>query len=240
MNRKMRKIHRSMGAVIALFVIVLSVTGILLNHTSDFKLDQRYFTYDWLLAHYGVAEREPDTVFRVDSHIVSQFGEQVFLDANPIVKEPARLLGAVSLEDTFVIATEQALLLFTQDGEFIEKMTSSVGIPPNIQNIGLYHGDPVVQTRAGLWRSDFLLEQWENLSLEGVGWSLASSMPQSVSDELNRYFYGKGISAERVVLDIHNGRLFGQYGVWLLDVVAILLVVLSITGIWMWLKRMAK
>ena len=42
MNRRMRSLHRSMGAAIALFVLLLSITGILLNHSSDLKLDKRY------------------------------------------------------------------------------------------------------------------------------------------------------------------------------------------------------
>lgn len=238
MNRKMRRIHRILGATIALFVLLLASTGILLNHTSDLKLDQRYLTWNWLLNHYGVTKIEPDTVFYLDNKVISQFGQQVFIDATPVLQESSLLKGGINLGEMFVLATEQALLLFTADGEFVEKITSSMGIPAMIQNIGLFHGEPVVQTRDGLWRSDFMLEQWEKLSLQGVGWSVPQPMPESVEQQLQQYFHGKGITVERVVLDIHNGHILGHYGPWLLDAIGALLLILSLTGIWMWLRRL--
>jgi hypothetical protein len=51
----MRSLHRSLGALIAIFVIILAATGILLNHSSQLKLDEEYLTWPWLLEHYGVA-----------------------------------------------------------------------------------------------------------------------------------------------------------------------------------------
>ncbi|MDT8371764.1 MAG: PepSY domain-containing protein [Gammaproteobacteria bacterium] len=234
----MRRIHRILGATIALFVLLLASTGILLNHTTDLNLDQRYLTWNWLLNHYGVTKLEPDAVFLIDNKVISQFGQQLFVDAMPVVQESRPLKGGISQEETFVVATDQALLIFTEDGEFVEKMTSSSGVPAMIQNIGLYHGEPVVQTRDGLWRSDFMLERWERLSLQGVGWSVPEPMPASVAEKLQLYFHGKGISIERVVLDLHNGHILGQYGPWLLDGIGALLLILSLTGIWMWVKRL--
>jgi len=238
MNRRMRRIHRILGAAIALFVLMLASTGILLNHTTGLKLDQRYLTWSWLLSHYGVSEIEPDAVFMIDNKVISQFGQQVFVDAKPVIQESRLLKGGVSQGETFILATDQALMIFTADGEFVEKMTSSTGVPAMIQNIGLFHGDPVVQTRDGLWRSDFLLEQWEKLSLEGVGWCVPQPMPDSVAEQLQQYFYGKGVSVERLVLDVHNGHILGQYGPWVLDAIGLLLLILSLTGIWMWAKRL--
>ena len=93
MNRRMRRIHRILGAAIALFVLLLATTGILLNHTSDLKLDQRYLTWDWMLSHYGISELNPDAVFLIDNKVISQFGQQVFIDATPVLQESRPLKG---------------------------------------------------------------------------------------------------------------------------------------------------
>ena len=79
MNRRMRSLHRSMGAIVALFVLMLAITGVLLNHTSDFKLDKQYLTWEWLLAHYGINNIEADAVYLLDTKVISQFDQQVFL-----------------------------------------------------------------------------------------------------------------------------------------------------------------
>ncbi|NQY27115.1 MAG: PepSY domain-containing protein [Piscirickettsiaceae bacterium] len=237
MNRRMRSLHRGMGAAVALFVLMLAITGVMLNHTSDFELDEQYLTWDWLLSHYGINTVSPDAVYLLDTYVISQFGQQVFVNATPVVDVQQAVLGGVSLEYLLVLATADALILLTPEGEFIEKMGASAGVPQDIQNIGWYHGAPVIQTRDGIWRSDFMLDQWEKISLQGVGWSVPQPMPESVEKELATYFHGKGISIERFVLDLHNGRLLERYGIWLLDILAGLLIVLSLTGIWMWLRR---
>ena len=237
MNRRMRSLHRSMGAVVALFVLMLASTGVLLNHSSELKLDKQYVTWGWLLHHYGLANVQADAVYLLDQNAISQFGNQIFVDAKPVTHSERPLLGGVVLDDLIVLATDDALLLLTPDGEFIERMGTAANVPPMIQNIGLFHGDPVIQTRDGMWRSDFLLDQWERVSLQGVGWSLPQSMPESIDVELAEYFHGKGVTVEQLLLDIHNGRILGQYGVWLLDLLGLLLLVLSITGLWIWSRR---
>jgi len=226
-----------MGAIVAIFVLMLASTGILLNHTSDLDLDKRYLTWGWLMEHYGIGTVEPDAVYLLDRHTVSQFGPQVFIDTIPVTQSHVPILGGIVIDDLMVLATQDALLLFTPEGEFIEQMGESVGVPSLIQNIGLFHGDPVVQTRNGQWRSDFMLDQWEQLSLDGVGWSEPQAMPASLEDDLASYFRGKGISVERVVLDVHSGDILGKYGTWFADLLGAFLVLISMTGLWLWARR---
>lgn len=237
MNHRMRSLHRSMGAAIALFVLLLSITGILLNHSNDFKLDKHYLTWPWLLKHYGVSNVQADTVYLLDKFVISQFGSEIFVDAKPVTSVQRPLLGGIALDEIMVLATDDALILLNSDGEFIERMGGAAGVPPMIQNIGLFHGNPVIQTREGMWRSDFMLDKWEEISLQGIGWSVPSLMPDSIQNELVNYFHGEGVTVEHFLLDVHNGRILGSLGVWLLDLLGILLTFLSLTGIWMWLRR---
>lgn len=233
----MRKLHRKIGPIIALFVLLLSVTGILLNHSSDLALDKRYLTWNWLLEHYNIASVDPDVTYLLGRKTISQFGSEVFVDAKPVTHINRPLLGGIMLDDLMVLATDDTLILLNYDDEFIERMGATAGVPPNIQNIGLFHGEPIVQTRDGLWRSDFLLNQWERISLQGVGWSIPLNMPDSVEEELASYFHGKGISVERFILDLHNGRIIKTAGTYLLDLIGILLIMLSLTGLWIWIRR---
>ena len=45
------------------------------------------------------------------------------------------------------------------------------------------------------------------------------------------------LSLDRLLLDLHSGRLFGKTGVYLMDAAAIGLLLLSITGLIVWLRR---
>jgi hypothetical protein len=230
----MRSLHRSVASVVFVFVIILSVTGILLNHTSELKLDQRYLRMPWLLEHYEINQVKPDAVFLLDGKVFSQFGDQLFVDAVPVSHIYRPLLGGVVIDEIYILATDDALILLNPDGEFVERMGAESGVPPMIQNIGLFHGDPVLQTRDGMWLSDFLLDSWELVSLEGVGWSVPEPMPDSVEKDLVTYFHGYGVTFEQVVLDIHNGRIIKKFGVWVLDAVGVLMILLSLSGLWLW------
>jgi len=238
MNRRMRSLHRSMGVAVAIFLLLFAATGVMLNHSAQFQLNQRYISWGWLMGHYGIGKVEPDGVFLLDNKIISQFDTQLFIDATPLTHIDRPILGGITLDDLIVLATDQALVLLTREGEFIERMGAEAGVPAPIQNIGIYHGEPVIQARSGMWRSNFMLDKWEPMSLHGVSWSKPHPMPDSVSRELKTFFYGKGVSVEQLLIDIHNGRILGTLGVWLVDIIGILLVVLSFTGLWMWGKRL--
>ncbi len=47
-TKLLHKLHRYFGLTAALFVVVLAVTGILLNHTESPRLKDRYLTQSWL------------------------------------------------------------------------------------------------------------------------------------------------------------------------------------------------
>ncbi len=38
------------------------------------------------------------------------------------------------------------------------------------------------------------------------------------------------------MLDLHNGRIFGGFGVFLIDAAAVLFLILAVTGVWMWAR----
>jgi uncharacterized iron-regulated membrane protein len=37
-----------------------------------------------------------------------------------------------------------------------------------------------------------------------------------------------------VLLDLHSGRIVGGWGIYLVDIIALLFIIIAITGIWMW------
>jgi hypothetical protein len=53
--------HRWVGFASALFLVILSLTGLLLNHTEFFKLDAVQVRNDFILSRYGM---EPATSVR--------------------------------------------------------------------------------------------------------------------------------------------------------------------------------
>jgi uncharacterized iron-regulated membrane protein len=68
-------------------------------------------------------------------------------------------------------------------------------------------------------------------------WAKSSIVPDTVTASLLKQHKGKGLPWERVVLDLHSGRIVGLAGVYFMDLIALLLIFLSVSGITLWAKR---
>jgi hypothetical protein len=238
MNHRVKRLVWLMLWPLAFLIVCQILAGLLLNHSKQLHLDQHHLSWDGLRSFYGISEKTPDAVFLIDNKIISQFGSQLFVDATPVTTVQRPLKGAIMLDEVIVLATDQALILLSLQGEFLDRLHAESGIPAPIQNIGLYHGEPVIQARNGMWRSDFLLDSWEPVSLLGVSWSKSYPMPEQLARELESYFYGKGIPVRQLLTDFRSGQLLGPVGIWLNDVLAVLLLLLFFTGFWVWGRKL--
>jgi hypothetical protein len=64
-----------------------------------------------------------------------------------------------------------------------------------------------------------------------------ATLPQALAQQLEQHQSGPSISLETVILDLHSGRFFGQFGVLFIDLIGILICILSVTGLIAWINR---
>ena len=235
-------LHRYGGIASAFLVLVVCATGLLLNHTDDLNLSKKMVGSEWLLDWYGI-ELPSAISFSSEDHYASQINQSIYLDATPIQGSYTHIQGAISSNNTVLIATTDQLIVLTTEGTLIETLGVQHGIPGDIDSIGVLHNEKfVLKTNKELWVADKELLGWEkiNTATDGVIWSGATTLPPTLLNTVNKHYRGTGLSLERILLDLHSGRIFGSAGVWLGDTVAILFMLLAMTGIWMWFKTRRK
>jgi len=66
---------------------------------------------------------------------------------------------------------------------------------------------------------------------------MATPLPKPLQEKLKAQASGPSVSLETVILDLHSGRFFGQFGVLFIDLIGLLVCFLSITGLIAWIKR---
>ena len=81
---------------------------------------------------------------------------------------------------------------------------------------------------------------WDVIINEGIKWTEEYSLSDDEREQLLVAYRGNGLKLERVILDLHSGRIFGQYGIYLMDAAAIALLWLSLSGLWVWNSRRRK
>jgi hypothetical protein len=230
--------HRRLGIVSALFVIMLVITGLLLNHTNRLELEHTYVQGSLLLQMYNIHPQQPPTGFHAGQHWISQVGERIYFDRIEVLDNVDQLIGAVVIDDEIVIAHDGRLLITDNRGGIIEYLGGTEGVPAGMRKVGVSNtGLLVIRGSHGDYQVKLKELDWHEEDVIAAIWSSSENIPDSLQTELLQLYRGKGLPYERVVQDIHSGRILGNWGVIIVDAAAILFFLLAISGVWMWCTK---
>lgn len=229
--------HRRVGIVSALLALWLALTGIALNHTDDFSLDERYVSGEALLSWYGVTVPDEVRSFRVGEHWISQIGERLYFNASEVKGDYGALLGAVATPDAIVVAIDGHLLLLTPAGEKLELLGAVHGVPAAMSAIGLKGQQVIVRGAHGNYLADAQLQQWRPSNAAPAAWAQPTTTPAELRQQLLDRYRSRVLTWERVMRDLHSGRLLGRFGYLVMDVAAVGFIILAGTGVWLWSRR---
>ena len=233
--------HRYIGLSAALFVMVLSATGLALNHTESLHMDSTHVQSELLLDWYGIHAPEDLGSYSAGSVLITEVNERVFRDSEIIDDVLVPLVGAIGYLDLIVIAGLDQLTLLNREGELIETIGSAAGVPAGMKAIGITtDGAIAIKAAHGYYLTDENLLEWIETDAVEATWSTLSDTPPELVQALQASYRGNGLPLERVVLDLHSGRLLGDAGVLLVDAAAILFLLLAMSGVWLWSRRRAS
>lgn len=236
--RALRRWHRRVGIAVAFFALLLSVTGIALNHAAALDLYETKLRAGWLLDWYGIrgidgpivaAEAGGLWVAIADGHIFA--GGKIAGEV-----DDASLVGAAEGDGIVAAGGGTHLFLFTPAGDLVETLDETV-LPGSIARIGTSEGTVAIETEdGGLYVADASLATWR-AGTGPVGWSRTAPLPKAQQRALQAAIRGEGLPLYRLLLDIHSGRFFTGAGPFAMDLAALALIALSATGLWVWLKQ---
>jgi len=176
--------------------------------------------------------------FAVDNHWVSVAGSQLYLNGQ-YISDISKGLGAVAGNHMLIVAAGEELLLLRPTGELIERIPWESIDKSTIQSIGqLANGNVVVRSSQRLWLADAQLLNWTLLedTINTPVWSSPKPAPKTVLAMIRQHYQGDGLSLERIVLDLHSGRIFGPIGTFAYDLMALVVGFLAISGMVLWFR----
>ena len=83
------------------------------------------------------------------------------------------------------------------------------------------------------------LSEKESSATNRLVWASEQALPKSLSASLTKSF-SPSLPLERIVLDLHSGRFFGSNGPLVMDTVALLLIILSLSGVWIYIRSVRR
>lgn len=239
--RTVRHWHARLGALAALFFILMVVTGLALNHTSSLQLNQRTVSTPWLMAWMGLRTELPSQGYHVGEQYLVSTDEKTLLGDKHLVNVRSLVLGAVAWNGMVAVADHNTLYLYDSQGSLVDHMSAENLPQQSLLGLGLMGDVLVLKTAKGNFKTADALH-WQLLtdteaSAKNLTWAMPSALPSTMHAVLMTHF-APSVSLERVILDLHSGRMFGNYGPLLMDAVAIILLGLAISGVWMYFRVM--
>ena len=165
-------------------------------------------------------------------HRATLLGGRLFLDGRDVGQRETTLTGIAALGPVTLVGGEQDVYLFTSEGEFIEAIELGSMLTGPVEQVGRA-GDRVILRSAGkLCQSDPDVAAFEVTDeVTAEYWSAGTPPDAEETAALEAAWRGQGLTVERVLLDLHSGRILSKTGPVLMDLVAVFLIVLSVSGL---------
>lgn len=228
--------HRWCGALAAVFVVLLAVTGILINHAHTLGWDHRALKSKWLLSLYGVKMQVPADGAFVEGAWYVQIADHLYREERSVGACAGGLSGVVRVSpEAVAVQCVDALYLLTPEGELIERLD---GQPEPMLGIALSGERLLTKGSSSMWVVDMDVGEWSAVAPDvSITWSPLVSIPNDVAERWRLMSAPADLTWERLLLDLHSGRLFGRVGEVVVDIAGLLMVFLAATGVWALLTR---
>ena len=234
-RKLLRKIHRWVGLLSALWLIQLAITGLLLQHADDLKLTTTHVSSPAVLKWFGYGSRAQiwqygdQTFYQIDG-VVGFGGLQVDL-SSPVIAAVNGL--KVDAQTQWVVATSSALYWFNPQGEIRLQLDDFDGVPTPISGLSIQDNSITVLVE----------NQWYVMQADKE-FAVTSQHPESIhtgrsmtAKEQNQYFAAAlkdKLSYDKVLHGIHAGI---QGSKWLNSLSALALLFLCLSGIYLFFKH---
>lgn len=230
-QKSLRRWHRWVGYSSLFFVMILSITGLILNRSEYLNLNQITVQNDFVASLYGQSPNAPPIHFNTGDNWISWLEGRVYLNGKLLARNTDRLMGGAILDDLIIIGTKNSLSLHMKDGSLVETLDSS-SLPGQITAIGQSEtGRIIIETSDGNFIADDDFISWEKTSDKLPPSSDPAVLaPEQVTQDIMQDFKGQGVTLSRIMLDLHSGNIMGSYGSYIMDLAALSLIFLGITG----------
>ncbi|MFC0017000.1 PepSY domain-containing protein [Roseibacillus persicicus] len=230
-----RQYHRWLGLALALPLLWLCVTGVILNHSAELRLDQRTLSSPFLNRLYlDLPKRDEGKTLAVGKRQVTQWGDDLFLDEG-LLPLSGELIGAISLGPNLLLGTRDHLYLLGPNGELIDSL-GEASLPEHPLKALIANPEAVLVTEEGSYALDGDLLDFPAAETPGDAepkfLSLADSEQDVLAKELELTLIAQSpVSFYRVLLDLHKFAFLGGLGKWVLTLSTLGLIVLLATGL---------
>jgi hypothetical protein len=232
LRKVFRKIHRWVGLISALWLLQLTITGLLLQHADSFKLTTTYINSPTILQWFDYGQRQQ--AWDVDDLTIFQLDDQAKIN-DSIINIPSPLVGVGHTGSNWVLATANTLYWLNQQGEIINQMDDFDGLPTPVQKMTATYESINIQVNHRWAEINDGIISWHPTTpdIEATKAIQARKLTSSEQGELFSSLLGNKLSYDKVLHGIHSGIKSSS---WMNTLSALALLYLCFSGIYLFFK----
>ena len=237
----LKKLHKIIGLSVCLIVIHLSITGIILMNPSTFKLQDTYFKNRYISSLYDMYTVADVRALEAAEEDLGIIKSKAIVSDMVIETGINNILGALKADNLIFVLNNKKIILIQESDYGLEIIKDKI-IPFTALSIGKGNDNILIK---GLEDKFYILNENLSFSLVKNNDIEFNEIPLVLpEEEIARYYLlqvqGPGIQALRLFADLHNGRFFGPFVMFIFAITSILVIFLSISGSYMTIKPSIK
>lgn len=229
-KRRSRPLHRWLGALAAVPLVWVLVTGFILNHSEDFGLEDKRVSNSLVLNLYGMTPKWDPVLYQAGPVNLVHWDGVNFLNSTTIdlAAEP---LGVAYANGQIIVASSESVSIFNQTGELLETL-DELSLPSlPIIGIGTTRNGVAIKNGEAWWEGDRDWIEFSKVASAEMSVKSVSSVSEGDRKLLAAEWAGGGLPASRVVLDLHAGHFLGDFAKYFYDLVIVCTLWLIGTGL---------
>ena len=215
---KLRKLHKYLGFAFSIFILHLTVTGILLTYPKTFNIEDTYISNFFILKKYNMdTYREVKGLVNIEDEVVI-IKNNIYLNSKFVDKfsnEIINILYQKNENKIIVLSKSNIGLYFFEniDNELEIIDIISIENTKKIEHLGLsLSGNKVFLKNDS---DHYYLDNNYQLKLlneieKNVKWSNTNKINKKLAKYYLSIHQGKGVSLTRILTELHNGKFFGS------------------------------
>ena len=215
---KLRKFHKYLGFAFSIFILHLTVTGILLTYPKTFNIEETYLSNFFILKKYNMdTHREVYGLSNIEDEVII-IKNNIYINSKFVDKFRNEIINILyqKKENKIIVLSKSTIGIY-----FFEKIDSELEIKDiisientnKIKYLGLNLSDDIIFLKNDNEYYNFddnYLLRLANVKDKNIKWSNISTIDKKLAKYYLNIHQGKGVSLTRVLTELHNGKFFGS------------------------------
>ena len=215
---KLRKLHKYLGFAFSLFILHLTVTGILLTYPKTFNIEETYISNFFILKKYNMdTYKEVKGLVNIEDEVVI-IKNNIYLNSKFVDKFSDEIINVLyqKKEKKIIILSKSIIGIYffeNIDGALEIKDIISLENTKKMKDLGLnLSGDIIFLKNDSEYYNlnDNYLLKLVNEKDKNIKWSNISKIDKDLAKYYLNIHQGKGVSLTRILTELHNGKFFGS------------------------------